>query len=699
MTRRAFVLVFAIGLGFLAAMLLATGGDLSLPLDDSFIYFQYAKRAAEGALFVYQPGDAPTTGATSPLWMLVLSLFALLGFDGRSMILPAMALGGALLVVAVAAAGRTQRILAPRKPGSERPGDLPVLGLPLAAALVALSGPLHWGAWSGMEIALFTAAIAVAYRIVCESGAGPSAGGAGALALLALVRPEGALLAVGATGLWLLGAVGDRDARRALPWAILPLVAAAALPLVNLLVTGESRSTGYLAKSMLALPGADLADALRIVLLRGVSLGAALFGGLGPRADGLGLYAYESEAAVLFVAPGAWILFLIGVLPALAREAGDRRPGPGTLGLAWILIVLFATCLLEEPDAHFSRYQMPVLPVFLVWVAMGVGRLARLLRDLKAGFARLIDGLRLALAAFGGLSVVFYAGAFADNAADIDRMQIALGEALGQALAPDESVAINDAGALAYFSGRRTVDLIGLTTPGFAGLWGQGSGVLWERLEAMERRPAYFAIFPNWFDLDGLGVLRRRSSVRLLKPSIVDAEKVVYAADWSLAGSGNVPRWPVDAQGVQVELLDRLDVADVDSERAHSFTFDDREPGAAAGAFARRAAFAHDPAEIIDGARTVMGSVTFRVERDAFRPASLVVRTVTGVRQRPLVSIDGAAAAPVELYGPGPGLFHDQAVAVVPPGNGAARVTIELPEDAGGSPPLVLAHVFVVVTS
>ena len=42
-------------------------------------------------------------------------------------------------------------------------------------------------------------------------------------------------------------------------------------------------------------------------------------------------------------------------------------------------------------------------------------------------------------------------------------------------------VAINDAGALAYFSGHRTIDLIGLTTPGFAGLWPAGCGALWRK--------------------------------------------------------------------------------------------------------------------------------------------------------------------------------------------------------------------------
>ena len=46
--KRAIVAVFSIGLLYLASMLWATGGRPSLPLDDSFIYFQYAREAARG---------------------------------------------------------------------------------------------------------------------------------------------------------------------------------------------------------------------------------------------------------------------------------------------------------------------------------------------------------------------------------------------------------------------------------------------------------------------------------------------------------------------------------------------------------------------------------------------------------------------------------------------------------------------------
>ena len=78
---------------YLASMLYHTGGRLALPLDDSFIYFQYARQAADGQFLQYNTGVEATAGATSILYMLLLVPGFWLGISGIGMVCCALLLG------------------------------------------------------------------------------------------------------------------------------------------------------------------------------------------------------------------------------------------------------------------------------------------------------------------------------------------------------------------------------------------------------------------------------------------------------------------------------------------------------------------------------------------------------------------------------------------------------------------------------
>ena len=74
------------------AVLEKTGGVPAVPLDDTYIHFQYARSFAELRPFVYTPGAAPTPGATSLLWPAILAVFWAVGLRGSWLIWPAWAL-------------------------------------------------------------------------------------------------------------------------------------------------------------------------------------------------------------------------------------------------------------------------------------------------------------------------------------------------------------------------------------------------------------------------------------------------------------------------------------------------------------------------------------------------------------------------------------------------------------------------------
>src|SRR5262245_38489089 len=68
-------------------------GGPGAPLDDSYIHFQYARSIAELHPFRYTAAAAPTPGATSLLWPLVLAPFHAIGFREERLVYIAWALG------------------------------------------------------------------------------------------------------------------------------------------------------------------------------------------------------------------------------------------------------------------------------------------------------------------------------------------------------------------------------------------------------------------------------------------------------------------------------------------------------------------------------------------------------------------------------------------------------------------------------
>jgi len=181
-----------------------------------------------------------------------------------------------------------------------------------------------------------------------------------------------------------------------------------------------------------------------------------------------------------------------------------------------------------------------------------------------AGFALLVSLLSLPTwaAITGGASL------------QVKKQQVSVGYWIRENLPSGARVGINDAGAIRYYGGHPTVDLIGLTTNGLALPSRNGPGSLYEALEEMpeEKRPDYFAVYPDWFSafyasgVFGEEIARFSLSSRPEVAGIVGgSEVVVFRADWGLARSGENFRG-----GGMVK--DALDIADLESERESTTT-------------------------------------------------------------------------------------------------------------------------------
>jgi hypothetical protein len=598
---------------------LARVGHAAASLDDAYIHFQYARAIAEGHPMRFQAGEPITSGATSLLWPAVLAPFWALGARGDAIVWPAWALS----FVALGALAHEAAKLTDRLAGR-------VAGVGAAAMTVAFGG-FVWCAASGMEVVPFAWAIARSARRASEWSEGADgmktpARRAELVALAwiaALLRPEGALTAlfVAATlavfarpgsARGPLGAWGDRAA------AIGAAAAAAAPPALLLVLTGAARSNTAIAKLMPGNPyfaGPALARAVQanVELLFGTIL------------DG---EAWSAE----FLPHGGAVVAVAG-LGAIAWLGGRARARWRAVAVVLIAATMIAPCFYVTFLWNRLRYLWPFATGWIV----GLACLARVAGDLAGAVRprwRLVTPI--GCGAFVGLFASKLGGVLDDvvqSASGIDRQQVALGRWVRQTLPPDARVGVNDTGAIAYFGDRKTFDVVGLTTQAEARYWVAGVGSRFEHYErlhatAPSRLPTHFIVYPEWMAMDAvLGPPLHEATVT--DATILGGRTMrAYVADWSLLGSGEAP-WTAGP----APIVDALDVADLESEQAHSYEL----LGARDGEEVVHAGTSPDGAAVVDGGRSRRSAERF------------VVRLPPGVAARGTIRLEGASGVRVRV--------------------------------------------------
>jgi hypothetical protein len=489
-------------------------GVEAFPLDDSWIHAHFARNLAEGRGFSYNPG-VPVSGSTAPLWTLALG-GAFAAFGGHLVLAKTL---GILATLGTAwLAGRLALIWAGRR-------DVALV----ACMLVALVGPMAWGALSGMEVAL-AALLTTAALVLHARGHAWSAGAA--LGLAALTRPEAVLL------LPLFWLAGPLTARRAAACG-LP-VAALLAPWVafNLATTGTPLPATAAAKIEGGLLGylAGVREPLRTALLDRP-------------------WQFERE----------WVRWLWGVdalLPILILPGlwwlGRHVGSPALVPACALVLHPLAMALLAPyrgPAFQEGRYSIHLLPFALVVATVPLTMLfsaPSLSPEGGAGRVRERRGLGWARGRLGWIAATaLLAGAIAalPSAAsrygravqNIEAMQVHLGHWVARHTPPTARIALNDVGAIAYISRREVVDVMGLVTPAIIPFRRDGEMGVLRYLE--HACPDYLIVFPAWFPAISAMADRFRPvyRVRLAHNEVAGADElVVYEAAWN--------RWRADRQ-------------------------------------------------------------------------------------------------------------------------------------------------------
>jgi hypothetical protein len=408
---------------------------LDFPLDDAWIHRVYARALASGQGFAYNTGQ-PEAGSTSPLWAILTApahWAAPLNPDLPVILVKVtgLLLGlGAVILAALIARRLTHSTLA----GA------------LTAMIFALDPRLYFSSLSGMEtnlLAVCWLGMALAWQtgryktIMILAGLAP------------VIRPEAVILLP-------MAAAAARLARRAgtARLNIILLLAAAALPCVLwtsfcLNTTGHPLPNTFYLKAGLIPPGRTLlATAGQILSQHGWA--------------GLGIFPIGLVTVFLFCwhrnRAGLPVLMLLIVLPAI-----------------YISSILVSRPF--NPEGYYwTRWTDPAVLVLTPAFAMGITLLLSGMANISlpahasarnqiiaSGAGILLCLALLAFDAPGWLSRFRHQrGQFAADCHAIRTMDVAPALWIADHAAADDIIATDDAGAMRYFSQRRTIDLIGL---------------------------------------------------------------------------------------------------------------------------------------------------------------------------------------------------------------------------------------------
>jgi hypothetical protein len=509
-------------------------------------------------------------------------------------------------------------------------GKSPAGGLAglLAGCVILSSADLVWGVLIGMEGGLYVCVLVAALLVWSRAMSGgwhaPTARWIHTLhldavcgrtplqklSLLALIgalplcRPEGAPVALVLTLAAVLAAPPKKRLRAALPWALALAPWALAVG-IHALWLGQLAPNTAIAKSVAHEPYTDSARHWQMTKEILTSLLKRLRGDVRFGAPALLWPAMSLGLALVGCAVGlknlctplvrsTWAKIKRQIPPGWRRRLflGPRFGPPGSTSLReqsgsapwhhglrspWAALAaaaLLITLGLSQNRVFYFDHNRYLLGLLVLIVILASATLGVLSAKLKVVWL-LPFAAYFALDA-GEKPLEEVKKKYRKHCLDLKAFQISIGDFARGRLDRNAVIGINDAGAIPFYARRRAFDLVGLTTNGMAEAFRHGNGSLFEKLERLpaSRRPTHFAVFPRYLRSTGLlGKRLFRPPARRKAGSRANIN-VLYEARWATAKSGHPLPYAVARQAAtdgRAVTVDRVDVADLENERAHRY--------------------------------------------------------------------------------------------------------------------------------
>ena len=442
-------------------------GMAGFPLDDAWIHMVYGRGIAEDFFFSYNPG-VPATGATSPLWAIMLGVlhFLLQSMGTNSLVLATYVLNGSLLITTVLGAMRLSRAI----------GSGP-MGITASGLSIAFAPLFVVSVYSGMEVLLCAALLVFGVDAAVRSKLGFSGI---LLGLACAARPEAALCLL-FSGFMIIGIPWIRilsGHTTAVPkshgifrFTLGPAIIGTLIASYNMWASGRPLPATFYLKEEVSYSQ---------ILPRFIEVVSNILPQIAPFSWGL-----------------AWMglggLLILGITRWRQKNASHFRllASPLFPLIAGMVFILGNVLIITPADPtafYHQRYILPAVPLILVGLMSSM-------ENFNLGTRRWPGKLPFAVVTaaiitMGALSIPSTSRNNHSDTRNINELQRELGEWLAGNTLKGDWVASNDAGAVRYFSDRSVIDLMGLNTP----------ELYWDSPTYAEKHPVRAIVYmPAWF--------------------------------------------------------------------------------------------------------------------------------------------------------------------------------------------------------
>jgi len=588
--------------GFFILLTSAGDGYLSIAESDQILYLQYAKNMALGNPLVFSPGDTPSSGSTTYLYIILLSWIYRLFTTTNSVLIASYVMNSLFYLGSLVLVWTIAKKIAPKV-------------LWLAMTLSVLSGHTALAMLKQTDIGIFTfLTLALFSSLLYKRRFWAWI----LIMLCAATRPEGFILSIAFFLSWLIALIthirsGNLPKERLSYWFLVYSVSGAGIFFITLLVnyalTDQFQfmsvsNKGYF--NLYPLTGAiqhTFMDA--IALIKGVFLGLQ-----------------ENNRQFYFLPVLAGVFGLSGIVLKKRHDAYQSLCelwfGLGSLG------ALFLISSSQFAGVSNDRYLGWIIPVWIIYIAYGWKEWS--VRANRRSFASICATL---LIGFQFISLTNLASE-AYGQSIMMGFQKNFSEQIRSTFPPSARFGSTEGNGINFFMPEHKVyNLWGITSPDFA--FKREAQTLELNIDVLKHRKDLR--FDYWISSQATLKSSPWLTPLLGKVILSDTDMAlssktamkIYPAQWELLDGGDSPvLWNEKSDGLQ--LVDSLDIGYVLDEITHNYQYQLRLKDTVLAPIATINTL--DNRDYMEGGRIVLGSESFTIQPvDKTQPLIIVLRT------------------------------------------------------------------------